>query len=166
MKNSPLITVASVFLLLSCNKKTMIEVVNSDSMSPTIKKSQSIEWNAIEQNNKYNKGEIVIIKSPVSNGKWARRIIGVGGDEITLQDSGIILNGKFTSWVEITNKSSSKSKKIGQKILIPNNHVYLIGDNLNNSRDSREFGPISESFILGKFSRVINSRVESSAAHD
>ena len=36
-----------------------------------------------------------------------------------------------------------RNKSLIQKIIVPKNSIYLLGDNLNNSDDSRRFGPIS-----------------------
>jgi signal peptidase I len=36
-----------------------------------------------------------------------------------------------------------RNKSLIQKVIIPKNSIYLLGDNLNNSDDSRRFGPIS-----------------------
>ncbi len=36
------------------------------------------------------------------------------------------------------------------KQIVPKNHVYLLGDNLNNSDDSRRFGPVEKKDIMYK----------------
>ena len=90
------------------------------------------------------RGDVVVFDSP-SQTRLVKRIIGLPGDEIEIR-SGII----YIDDVAIDNKYQTTDKSEAMsKIKIPENCVFLMGDNRNFSLDSRSFGPISTKFIIG-----------------
>ena len=78
---------------------------------------------------------------------WVKRIIGKPGDTIEFSDSNVYRNGKLLDEPYIKEKMHSNSS---QKIIIPENYVFVMGDNRNNSNDSRIIGVVPVSHILGK----------------
>ncbi|PKI35856.1 hypothetical protein CRG98_043765 [Punica granatum] len=86
---------------------------------------------------KVGPGDVVLVKSPVDPRKTiTKRIIGVGGDWVTFP-------------VGPGNGDRSRS------VMVPKGHVWIQGDNMYASTDSRNFGPVPYGLILGKvFCRV------------
>ena len=83
----------------------------------------------------YKRGEIVCLNNPTTvDGKICKRIIHLEGDEVKLR-SGNIIN-------------------------IPKNHVWVEGDNKENSYDSRSFGPIPLALVLGRVPVQIWPRIK------
>ena len=69
-----------------------------------------------------------------------KRVVGVGGDEIQVQDGILFVNGEPQNEPYLNKESPSKD--FFGPIRVPEGHVFLMGDNRSNSSDSRVFGPV------------------------
>ena len=81
-----------------------------------------------------------------------KRIVAVGGETIEIRDNRVFVDG--TALDEPYLKEGSFMPDFGP-LTIPEGQVFLMGDNRSSSSDSRVFGPIDESEIVGRaFVRV------------
>ncbi|KAH9601956.1 hypothetical protein KSS87_017374 [Heliosperma pusillum] len=77
-------------------------------------------------------GDIVIVRSPECPRKViTKRLIAQAGDSVTFL---------------VDPKNSEQSKTV----VVPKGHVWIQGDNINDSRDSRAFGPVPYGLLYGK----------------
>ncbi|SDY12200.1 signal peptidase I [Evansella caseinilytica] len=78
--------------------------------------------------------------------KWVKRVIGVSGDILEMKDGDIYRNG------ELLEEEYIKEGMLGtfEKIVVPEDTVYVMGDNRNESKDSRSIGPIPLENVIGK----------------
>lgn len=86
------------------------------------------------------RGDVVIVKA--NNKNLAKRIIGIGGDTITInyELSTVSVNGEVIDepYIKETMKPLSVSVQIQEETYsVPANCVFVLGDNRNNSMDSR-----------------------------
>ncbi|MCE5284813.1 MAG: signal peptidase I [Pelosinus sp.] len=89
----------------------------------------------------------VIKKSTVQpHDIWVKRVIGKPGDELEIKDGKIYRNGALLNETYIKETMATNGAK---KITVPENHVFVMGDNRNNSMDSRIIGPIPIDHVLG-----------------
>ena len=79
---------------------------------------------------------------------WIKRVIGKAGDIIEFRDDKVIRNGEILSEPYIKEQANYMSVK---KFVVPENHVFVMGDNRNNSRDSRSIGSVPLNHIIGKY---------------
>jgi type IV secretory pathway protease TraF len=74
----------------------------------------------------------------------------LGGDSIEVISSGAIINGNYFMWSELTDGAAIKTKRMAPLVKVPMNHLYLIGDNLDESRDSRDLGTFPVEVVIGR----------------
>jgi len=78
---------------------------------------------------------------------WIKRVIGKSGDELQFGDEVIVRNGTV---IEETYLKEIPVYSVGKKVVVPEGYIFVMGDNRNNSRDSREIGCIPLSHVIGK----------------
>lgn len=121
-----------------------INLVSGDSMSPTFKDGNlvvSLKAYLVE----YKRGDVVNIKSVSLEHQIVKRVIGVGGDQVEIKDSNIFLNGNILS-----ENYAKECEMEDLSLTVPTGYVFVLGDNREVSRDSREIGCISEAEIKSK----------------
>ena len=98
------------------------------------------------------RGDIVVLHPPVDQGRpYIKRVIGLPGDRLAIHDGSVWINGKRLDEPYLHGIATSWPGSLGQgEITIPNDEVFVMGDNRNNSTDSRVFGPIKIDAIIGK----------------
>ncbi len=101
------------------------------------------------------RGEMVVCNGP-DQGKWIKRVIGLPGEVIDIQDGNIYINGEYLDEsAYLTEEGISTLNPILETIVtypftIPNGCYFLLGDNRMESYDCRYIGPIPEEQIIGK----------------
>ncbi|MCA9443490.1 MAG: signal peptidase I, partial [Candidatus Omnitrophica bacterium] len=85
---------------------------------------------------------------------WVKRIVGVGGDTVSIVENQLKVNGEpvLEPHFLLVNNFSERLANGGQfkETLVPEEEVMVFGDNSYNSYDSRYWGPIPEENIIGK----------------
>ncbi len=125
--------------------------VVGDSMNPTLK---SGEWLAIKAiNTTINRGDIVIVTQPNDiNEPLVKRVIAIGGDtiDIDFKKGEVKVNNEVIDEPYIADLTNRRGDFTGP-ISIPDGYVFVMGDNRNDSLDSRfnSVGLIDERYILG-----------------
>ncbi|MCX7921835.1 MAG: signal peptidase I [Clostridia bacterium] len=79
---------------------------------------------------------------------YIKRVIAVPGDEIEIKDGAVYLNGKKLD--EPYAKGVTYNFNTDKPIKIPENKIFVMGDNREHSSDSRQFGPIDIDKVRGK----------------
>jgi signal peptidase I len=87
-----------------------------------------------------------------------KRVIGLPGETISLANGRVYINGKYLPepWLPAATQDqtfagpSAAPFALHHPYRIPSNDVYVMGDNRTESCDSRYWGPITESSIVGK----------------
>ncbi|MPN31670.1 Signal peptidase I V [bioreactor metagenome] len=77
---------------------------------------------------------------------WVKRVIGKPGDVLEFKNQKVYRNGLLLNEPYIKEPMNATAD---MKITIPANHVFVLGDNRNNSSDSRYIGPVKFDHILG-----------------
>lgn len=129
--------------------------VNGLSMYPNFENGEYVLTNLITKRfGEFKKGDVIVFKSPVEENKdFIKRIIGTEGDTISLNEGNFYLNGKlltedYLPSNYVTNGGSFLPE--GTQVKVPEDYFFVAGDNRSNSSDSREWGFVSKSEIIGK----------------
>jgi signal peptidase I len=130
------------------------------------------------------RGDIVVFFSPHDGQRLVKRVIGLPGDTIELRDNGLVLNGKPLAYqaiaedrvrdLAVTDRASSVfaiEQLMGHPHAVaaipampalrdfgpypvPEGCCFMMGDNRDNSLDSRYFGAVERKRIVGKATAV------------
>jgi signal peptidase I len=79
---------------------------------------------------------------------WVKRVIGKAGDVLEFKDGKVIRNGETLEESYIKEPMKNQSD---EKITVPENSVFVMGDNRNESMDSRVIGPVPLDHVVGKY---------------
>lgn len=146
--------------------------VDGYSMEPTLNNNQRIfAWkinHVLDKAPKY--GDIVIIDSRVDRSRsfwddikeqplvsllsgegkkeifYVKRVIGLEGDTIEVKNGELYRNGTVLHEPYIKEMMETGAD---QSWKVPANHVFVMGDNRNNSKDSRMIGPVPLDHVMG-----------------
>ena len=92
------------------------------------------------------RGDVVVIRSPQESGKrLVKRIVALPGDSLEIEDGVLSINGRASDEPYVLGKTRSR-----ERMTIPDDHYFVLGDNRPQSNDSNNFGPIHRSQIVGK----------------
>ncbi|MGH7883095.1 MAG: signal peptidase I [Candidatus Dormibacteraceae bacterium] len=130
--------------------------VDGCSMYPTLhNKDYLIELKLPYYFSSPQRGDIVILKYPENQSEnLIKRVIGLPGDRILIQGGKISINGHilderylqgYPTWTWFNSWPPSN-----QSFQLAKDELFVMGDNRNDSKDSRIFGPVKRNSIEGK----------------
>ena len=92
------------------------------------------------------RGDIVVIDVDYTEIPLIKRIIGLPGEMVQVRDSQLYIDGQLTTEPYLTD---TLQRDYGPTT-VPEGYVFVMGDNRNNSNDSRYFGAVAVDNILGR----------------
>lgn len=135
--------------------------VRMSSMTPTIVEHEYVLIDKISPRfADYQRGDIIVFQPPDSmrsgsGAPFIKRVIGLPGDRVELEDGRVLING-----VELDEpylflrrgepEPTEPSFEGETSWLVPDGSLFVMGDHRSASADSREFGPIDVSTVLGR----------------
>ncbi|MCX9156959.1 signal peptidase I [Niveibacterium sp. 24ML] len=132
------------------------------------------------------RGDIVTFNSPKDGTRLIKRLVAVPGDVVEMRDDVLILNGQPARYADLkpavenlgagiavpalraTETLAGEQRtvqfldRVGAKrsfgpVVVPPDHYYMLGDNRDNSADSRYIGFVPRSHIIGRTQRILVS---------
>ncbi|MFH1933443.1 MAG: signal peptidase I [Pseudomonadota bacterium] len=133
------------------------------------------------------RGDIVVFFSPADGKRLVKRIVGVPGDAIAMLNNQLLINGKAAEYETLDRKIINQiapheqlnhlffgeiiagqthpvmitptrpSFRSFAPVIVPERHYFLMGDNRDNSADSRFFGFVERKQIVGRATAVVIS---------
>ncbi|MEF1257180.1 signal peptidase I [Vibrio sp. M260112] len=144
--------ITSVALLISSPSKIELLVSEGNSMSPLIKDGDTLLLRKINNHEELNANDIIGFKIGVENEILLKRIIATQGDSILYKGKKLYINDSFI----LIDNQAIENETIAFKV--PKDSYYVLGDNLNESFDSRYFKDtfVKKSELLYKYIGTID----------
>lgn len=135
-------------------------VVSGESMEPTLTDGQYLIVNKFSELERF---DVVTFEPPNKPDVfYVKRIIGLPGDTVEYQHNQLILNGTpiEEEYIDDNDYDIFEDHYTLQELfdtnVVPEGHYFVVGDNRDNSMDSRSFGFVSEESIVGKVGKAID----------
>ncbi len=124
--------------------------VTTESMAPMVSKGDRVIVNKVVKS--YHRGDVIMFKDHHEQ-KCIARIVAKDGDFVDIRNKGVLyLNNKPEDREYIIGKTTKTDENIHYPVLVGENEFFVLGDNRENSFDSRNYqiGTIEEEQIIGK----------------
>jgi signal peptidase I len=121
--------------------------VDGSSMEPTLHNGEFIIVNKLAYRlGEPRLGDVIVFRFPNDPGQdYIKRVIGVPGDRIEVSQGHVSVNGKMLDEPYI-----AAMPNYSGDWTVPTDALFVLGDNRNNSSDSRNWGPVTMEAVIGK----------------
>lgn len=139
--------------------------IPSPSMATTLVKNDRVIVNKLSYRlHDVNRGDVVVFNRPPNEPEsdikdLIKRVVALEGERISIRDGKVHIDGEvleepYTRGLETVDNGCSQGDLTQlytvEGLLVPVDHVFVLGDNRVNSGDGRCFGPIAEDLIVGR----------------
>jgi signal peptidase I len=85
-----------------------------------------------------------------SDETFIKRVVAVAGDRVSIHNGHVIRNGKLASEPFAARCGGGADCNFPHTITVPKGYVFMMGDNRGESDDSRFWGPVPVSWVIGR----------------
>lgn len=125
------------------------------------------------------RGDIVIINSSAASKRLVKRIVGIPGDTLYIQNNALVINGEPANYevlatgddaliileelpehahqAQVSRHYYNRTSRSFGPVTVPDNAYFVLGDNRDNSADSRVYSFVPREEIIGRSSSVVFS---------
>jgi signal peptidase I len=137
----------AVFIILFLYQPVKVE---GTSMLPSLQHEERIFINKfVYRFESVNRGDVVVFRYPRDPSKsYIKRVIGVPGDRVRIEDGRVYLNGQQLAETYVPEEFTDH--RTMREMVVPEDTYFLLGDHRNASNDSRDFGAVPRGYIYGK----------------
>jgi signal peptidase I len=121
--------------------------IHQMSMEPTLDEGDRILVNRMVYHFRDPKsGDVVVFHSALKDEDLVKRVVAVAGDRVVIKAGTLFVNGVAQEEPYLLEQNFEGELA---EMVVPSGRVFVLGDNRNNSGDSRFFGPIDKGSIIG-----------------
>ncbi len=137
----------ALVLFFAVDRTTARIRVDGDSMEPSLHDGDLVVVNRLAYRfGQPSRGDIIVFYFPFDPQKrYIKRLIGLPGDQISVRDGQLYVNGKLLH----EPYTSGESSRDGSWVVGPS-EVFVLGDNRANSSDSSDWGTVPMNEVIGK----------------
>jgi len=121
-------------------------------MLPNFKEGQRLKVKRFDRFEEpdVKRGDVVVFLFPDDPSKsYVKRLIGLSGDTVEIREGKVIVNGQELDEPYVDSRFD-QSHRSQQPIYVKPNYYYVLGDNRDNSSDSRIWGLVPERYVYAK----------------
>ena len=135
--------------------------VRGTAMNPNYTEGSYLLINKLNKN--YQRGEVVIFKNPQKENFLIKRIVALPNEKVQIKENAVYLyNPKISDFHQLVESylpENTQTISLNENIVeLQSDEYFLLGDNRKRSQDSRSFGAINKSNIVGKVFIKINGK--------
>lgn len=121
--------------------------VENISMQPTLHEGQFILVNKLAYRiGDFNRGDVVVFHYPRNPQEdYIKRIIGLPGDQVSIQDGQVFVNGQ-----KLEEPYIASPPQYNNTWNVPEGQLFVLGDNRNQSSDSHSWGFVPTDYVVGR----------------
>jgi signal peptidase I len=121
--------------------------VENISMEPTLMPGEFLLVNKLAYHlGSLQRGDIIVFHYPLDPSQnFIKRVIGLPGDDIKVQDGKVSVNGHT-----LTENYISAPPDYPGEWVVPTDSLFVLGDNRNSSSDSHSWGYVPENYVVGR----------------
>ena len=128
-------------------------VVDGSSMYPTLESGDRVFVNKMSYRlHDPNRGDVVVLHqiTGASERDLIKRVIALPGEEIEMRSCTVLIDGRVLNEPYLDPATATSCGGDIAPEVVPENHVFVMGDNRGGSQDSRQLGPIDEDDLVGR----------------
>ena len=153
------LVVIAVALLVAFLVRTFVIahfVVEGESMYSTLDTNDRVFVNKLSYRlHDPNRGDVVVLHqvTGASERDLIKRVIGLPGESVEVRNCTVLIDGRVLNEPYLDPEVVTPTDCGGDYLLdgvVPDNHVFVMGDNRGGSQDSRVIGPINEDDLVGR----------------
>lgn len=139
--------VLAVVLFVGINAVSARVRVDGFSMRPTLEDGEFLLVDKVSYFlGEVKRGDIIVFHFPLNpDEELIKRVIGLPGDQIVVQDSQVFVNGQMLNEPYI-----AQPPLYNGDWMVADGHLFVLGDNRNNSNDSKDWGMLPAENVVGK----------------
>lgn len=132
--------------------------VKQESMENTLMPDQYVLVDKLTpQFSEYHRGDVIVFNPPpgwtqdASGAPFIKRVIGIGGDSVDIHGGHVFINGvQISEPYVFDGQATQLSAETGKTWKLGPGELFVMGDHRQASEDSRQFGPINKSTVIGR----------------
>ena len=139
--------ILSVILFAAINAVSARIRVDGASMEPTLQSGEFVIVNKLAYVIGQPKtGDVIVFHFPRDpEQEYIKRVIGLPGDQVVIQEGRVTVNGQL-----LEEEYIAASPVYEATLDVPSDSLFVLGDNRNNSSDSHSWGPVPVEYVVGK----------------
>jgi signal peptidase I len=139
--------ILAVILFVAINAISARIRVDGSSMEPTLHGGEYVLVNKLSYRlGQPDYGDVIVFYYPRDpQQEYIKRVIGLPGDRVDIHDGSVFVNGQLLNEPYI-----AAAPIYPGTWLVPDNSLFVLGDNRNNSSDSHSWGAVPFDYVVGK----------------